>query len=158
MSARKRAAGFTLIEIIVLIVVVAAALVGVLLAFQTTARASADPQVQKQAVAIAEALLDEILLTSYDALPNAAGRVNFNDVADYNGYTTAGGMVDIQGNPVAGLAAYNVQNVTVAVVALNDVGNALTPVAEAMRVTVTVTGPNNVAISLDGYRTRYAAP
>jgi MSHA pilin protein MshD len=157
-ATRDAAHGFTLIEIIVLIVVVSAALVGVLLVFQTTVRGSADPQVQKQAVAIAEALLDEILLTSYDPLPGTGARANFDDVADYAGYTTAGGMVDIQGAPVAGLGAYNIANVTVGAVPLNDVGNTLTAVAETLRVTVTVSGPNGVSISLDGYRSRYAAP
>lgn len=156
MSARTR--GFTLVEIVVLIVVMAAALVGLLLVFQTTVRASADPQVRKQAFAVAEALLDEILLASYDPLPGTGARANFDDVADYAGYSTAGGVRDIQNNPVAGLEAYNVANVAVAVVSLNDAGGTLTPVAEAMRVTVTVTGPAGVAVALDGYRLRYAAP
>jgi MSHA pilin protein MshD len=155
-----RARGFTLIEIIVLIVVMSAALVGLLLVFQTAVRSSADPQVQKQALAIAEALLDEILLTSYDpVLGTGPPRAAFNDVTDYNGYTTAGlGMRDIQDNAVPGLGDYNVANVVVTVVPLNDVGATLTPVADTKRVTVTVTGPANVAISLDGYRVRYAGP
>ena len=150
--------GFTLVEIVVLIVVMAAALVGLLLVFQTTVRASADPQVRKQAFAVAEALLDEILLASYDPLPGTGARANFDDVADYAGYSTAGGMRDIQNNPVAGLEAYDVANVAVTVVSLNDAGGALTPVAETMRVTVTVTGPAGVSVALDGYRLRYAAP
>jgi MSHA pilin protein MshD len=157
MCGRKRG-GFTLIELIVLVVVISAALVGVLLVFQTTVRSSADPQVHKQALAIAEALLDEILLTSYDPLPGTGARANFDDVSDYSGYTTAGGMKDIQNNPVPGLEAYNVSNVAVTVVTLNDTGNVLTPVAEAKRVTVTVTGPTSVAISLDGYRLKYVGP
>jgi MSHA pilin protein MshD len=150
--------GFTLVEIVVLIVVMAAALVGLLLVFQTTVRASADPQVRKQAFAVAEALLDEILLASYDPLPGTGARANFDDVADYAGYSTAGGMRDIQNNPVAGLEAYDVANVAVTVVSLNDAGGVLTPVAESMRVTVTVTGPAGVSVALDGYRLRYAAP
>lgn len=158
MCARRHPRGFTLIEIIVLIVVVSTALVGLLLVFQTAVRSSADPQVQKQALAIAEALLDEILLTSYDTLAGTGSRTNFDDVDDYIGYSTAGGMRDIQGNLVSGLGAYNVANVAVTVVPLNDVGGTLTPVAEAKRVTVTVTGPAGVSISLDGYRVRYDRP
>lgn len=154
----RSARGFTLVEIVVLIVVMAAALVGLLLVFQTTVRASADPQVRKQAFAVAEALLDEILLASYDPLPGTGARANFDDVADYAGYSTAGGMRDIQNNPVAGLEAYDVANVAVTVVSLNDAGGVLTPVAEAMRVTVTITGPAGVSVALDGYRLRYAAP
>src|SRR5215211_7630170 len=104
MSGRSRR-GFTLVEMIILIVVLSAALVGVLLVFQTTVRSSADPQVQKQALAIAESLLDEILLTSYDALPGSGpNRADFNDVNDYSGYTTGGGgMRDIENNLVPGL-------------------------------------------------------
>ena len=150
--------GFTLVEIVVLIVVLSAALVGILLVFQTTVRASADPQVQKQALAVAEALLDEILLTSFDPLPGTGlPRANFDDVNDYNGYATAGGIRDIQDNLVPGLGAYNV-TVAVAPVVLNDTGGVLTPVAEALRVTVTVTGPATVSIALDGYRLKYVGP
>jgi MSHA pilin protein MshD len=154
MSAR----GFTLIEVIVLIVVLSAALAGVLLVFQNTVRSSADPQLYKQALAVAEGLLDEILLSSYDPLPGTGARANFDDVDDYAGYTTAGGMKDINNNPIAGLTAYNVSNVAVAVVTLNDAGATLTPVTEAKRVTVTVTGPAGFAISLDGYRLKYVGP
>lgn len=150
--------GFSLVEVVVLIVVVGAALVGLLLIFQNTVRASADPQVRKQAVAIAEALVDEILLTSYGALPGTGARANFDDVDDYAGYTTAGGMKDIQDNPIPGLEAYNVSSVTVAVVTLNDTGAVLTPVTEAKRITVTVTGPQDFVFSLDGYRLRYVGP
>jgi MSHA pilin protein MshD len=157
-----RSKGFTLVEIVVLIVVVAAALVGVLLVFQNTVRGSADPQVRKQALAIAEAMLDEILLASYDPLPGGGGaRSNFNDVDDYLGYDTAGGgMRDIEDNLIAGLAAYNVGDVAVATVTLSATGPgpAVPNVAEAKRVTVTVTGPQGFSITLDGYRLNYAAP
>ncbi|HEX2199710.1 MAG TPA: prepilin-type cleavage/methylation domain-containing protein, partial [Burkholderiales bacterium] len=50
--------GFTLFEIVLLIAVVAAALVGVLLVFQSTVASSADAQVRKQALAIVEAVLE----------------------------------------------------------------------------------------------------
>ena len=157
----RPSAGFTLVEVIVLIVVMAAAIVGVLLIFQNTVRSSADPQVQKQVLAIAEAMLDEVLLSSYDVQPGTGTRASFDDVNDYAGYTTApGGMVDIQGAVVPGLQAYNV---SVAVVpaaidtAPSPCGPAC-PVAEAMRVTVTATGPGGISLVLEGYRMRYAGP
>jgi MSHA pilin protein MshD len=153
--------GFTLVEIIVLIVVVAAALVGVLLVFQNTVRGSADPQVRKQALAIAEALLDEILLAPYEVVAGSgAARMDFNDVSDYHNYSTAGGMRDIENNLIAGLGAYNVASVTVATVTLSATGPApaVPDVAEAKRVTVRVTGPQNFDVTLDGYRLNYAGP
>ena len=156
-----RSGGFTLVEVIVLIVVMASAIVGVLLIFQNTVRSSADPQVQKQVLAIAEAMLDEVLLSSYDAQPGMGTRASFDDVADYAGYTTApGGMVDIQGAAVPGLQAYNV---AVAVVPASidstpsPCGPAC-PVGETMRVTVTATGPGGISVVLEGYRMRYVGP
>jgi MSHA pilin protein MshD len=154
--------GFTLVEVIVLIVVISVAAAGVLLIFQNTVRRSADPQIYKQSLAIAEAMLDEVLLTSYD--PAAGGgppRANFNDVPDYNGFNTSpGGMTDIQGVAVPGLSDYNV-SVTVTTdgtTALNDEGATLTAVSDSRRVTVTVTHASGVSIALDGYRLRYAGP
>jgi MSHA pilin protein MshD len=145
MCARDR--GFTLAEIVVLIVVLSVALVGVLLVFQTTVRGSADPQVRKQALAAAEALLDEILLASYDPLPGTGARAAFDDVDDYAAYSTSG-IEDIQGVPIAGLASYNVASITVTATPLNGV-------AEAKRITVTVAGPQNFVVSLDGWRLKY---
>jgi len=158
MSGPSLRRGFSLIEVIVLIVVVSAALVGVLIIFQTSTRASADPQVQKQALAVAEALLDEILLASYDPLPGTGARVDYDDVDDYAGYSTAGGIKDIQGNPVTGLEAYDITGVTVTLVSLNDTGAVLPAVNEAKRITVSVAGPQGFGVTLDGYRLKYAGP
>ncbi|MGV8867286.1 MAG: type IV pilus modification PilV family protein [Janthinobacterium svalbardensis] len=52
--------GVTLIELIIFIVVVSIAVVGLLQIFARTTASSADPQLRKQALAIAEAMLDEI--------------------------------------------------------------------------------------------------
>jgi MSHA pilin protein MshD len=55
----------SLVELIVFIVIVSVAVAGVLLALNLTTRASADPLTQKQALAIAEALLEEVQLRSF---------------------------------------------------------------------------------------------
>jgi MSHA pilin protein MshD len=143
--------GFTLPELIVFIVVVGVGLAGILLVMNTAVRGSADPLVRKQTLAVAESLLEEILLKSYDdpdGLPNVveASRALWDDVSDYAGYTTSGGMQDMAGNAIAGLASYNVTGVTVTDVTLAGV--------PARRVTVTVTGPGG-PLSLSGYRTNY---
>lgn len=57
--------GMTLIELIVFIVVVSVGLAGVLTVFSVTVRNSADPLVVKQALAVADSMLEEILLKDF---------------------------------------------------------------------------------------------
>ncbi len=57
--------GLSLIELLVFIVVVGIAVTGVLSVFSLNARTSADPVVQKQALAIADSLLEEVLAKPY---------------------------------------------------------------------------------------------
>jgi MSHA pilin protein MshD len=146
-----RQTGFTLIELIIFIVVVAAGLAGILSVMNTVVKSSADPVVRKQSIAIAEALLEEILLKDY-ANPvggyTGAVRTQFDDVSDYAGYSTSGGIVDIAGTSVPGLTGYNVSP-AVTVAATTD----LTGVA-AKKITVSVTGQGET-ITLVGYRTSY---
>ncbi len=61
----KRQCGVTLVELVVAIVIVSASVAGVLIAIDRSARASADPLVIKQALAIAEALLEEVQLMPF---------------------------------------------------------------------------------------------
>jgi MSHA pilin protein MshD len=61
----KREGGLTLIELVLFIVVVSIAVVGVLQVMSYTARYSADPQMRKQALALAEALLEEVQLLPF---------------------------------------------------------------------------------------------
>lgn len=63
--APKHQRGLTLIELIVFIVIVGVALAGVLTVLNHTTRHSADPLVRKQALAIAEALLEEVMLQPF---------------------------------------------------------------------------------------------
>jgi MSHA pilin protein MshD len=57
--------GISLVELIVFIVIVGIAVAGVVGALSMATRASADPLVQKQALAIAEALLEEVQLQPF---------------------------------------------------------------------------------------------
>ncbi|MDD5295937.1 MAG: type II secretion system protein [Rhodocyclaceae bacterium] len=52
--------GLSLIELLLFIVVVSVGLAGVMVTYRVTVKASADPMVRKQALAVAEALLTEI--------------------------------------------------------------------------------------------------
>jgi len=58
----RKSAGLSLVELIVFIVIVGAAVAGVLGALNVSTRASADPVIQKQALAVAEAVLEEVQL------------------------------------------------------------------------------------------------
>ena len=165
--------GLSLIELLVFIVVVGIAVTGVLSVYSLNARSSADPMVQKQALAIAESLLEEVLAKPYtycdpdDANVETASSpadcagvtetetrysnlTPFDNVNDYHGFSMTG-IDDLTGTAIAGLAAYT------ASVQVQDAGafNGI-PAGETLLVAVTVTGPGNHSVSLSGYRTRYA--
>ena len=71
----RRAGGFTLPELVLLIVVLAVGSAGIFLAFKQSVMGSADPTIRKQAVAVAESLMEEILVMPYST-PAGASRRN----------------------------------------------------------------------------------
>jgi MSHA pilin protein MshD len=191
MSLRCRQSGASLVELIMFIVVIGAGLVGILGVLNTTTQGSSDPLIQKQALAIAEAYMEEVLAMPFTYCdpdnPNAAtaqsasvgvgptfcsagppdieligaeagetrgsGTTPYDNVNDYNSLAV-GVPASIDGTPIAGLGAYQVAVSVVGedLVATTDLVDA----AASQRVTVTVTGPGNTTVRLDGYRTRYA--
>ena len=149
---RKKQLGFTLIEMVLAIVVLGVGLAGVLIAFSTVARGSADPVVAQQMLAIAEEMMEEIQLKPYavaaNTAPAACARNTWNDVLDYNGYATSGQICTIDGTAIPSLAGYSVQ-VTVVAATLAGVG-------AARRINVTVTRGTN-SFTLTGWRTDFAS-
>lgn len=169
-SARRHAApraqaGVTLIELTMFIVIIAVAVVGILGVLSLTTRNSADPQLRKQALVIAEGLLEEIELArfTYCALddpvaatatstddcttgPAARGTRPYSQVSDYQQtevYTRDAANVDFP-------AGYNA-TVTVEHAALNGIS------ADAvLHIRVAVAFQGNQQVVLDGYRTRHA--
>ena len=167
-SDRQR--GVTLVELVVTIVVISIGLAGILVVMDRTTRTSADPMVRQQAVAVAEAYLEEILLKPYDestasgspegALGPEADETNrtlFDDVNDYHAMANNGCVTttaacptlgscacDHNGNPISSLAGYAV---TVQVTATTLNGEA------AELVQVSVTDPGGTIVDLSGYRT-----
>ena len=150
---QERQRGMTLIELMLAIIILGVGLAGVLLAFSTVTRGSADPVVAQQMLAIAEEMLEEIQLKPYLAAPNAApaacARNTYNDVLDYNGYA-ASGICTIDGTPIASLASYSVR--------VQVQGAALAGLAAtvALRITVTVTHGSD-SYMLTGWRTDFAS-
>ena len=173
------ARGLSLVELLIFIVVIGAALAGVLSVFIESTRASADPQLRRQALAIAESLLEEVQLMPFtfcdsddanvetasgpggcagaaEAIGPEAGESRyasppFDHVNDYHGFTMTG-IRDITNTAVPGLAAYSA-SVSVAAAALGSIAAGS---GDALRITVTVTGPGGTSVTLDGYRTRHA--
>jgi MSHA pilin protein MshD len=179
---RTRQQGISLVETILFMVIVSVAVAGVMGVYMATTRSSADPLVRKQALAIAESLLEEVRAMPFTwcdpddaavytaAAPGDCATAEgmgpeggetrysaatpFDNVNDYAGFDTAtsvpAGICDISGACIAALAGYRAQ-VAVANAAFNGI-----PAADALLVTVTVTGPTAETISLSAVRTRYA--
>ena len=161
---------------IMFIIIVSIGVVALLSVFSTTARKSADPMIQKQMLAIAEALLEEVESKPFTycdpddanattassaagcaSLPEAmgpeagetrSGATSFDNVNDYGPSLTINPFTDITGTTtIPGYAA----TVTVAASALNGIA-----ATDALQITVTVTGPGNSSLTLQGHRTLYA--
>ncbi|MFT7724187.1 MAG: type II secretion system protein [Roseateles sp.] len=169
----RQARGFTLIELLLFIAVVGIALAAMLRVFVTATLAGADPLIRRQQLAIAESLLREVQLMPFTAcdpddeqaetgscasLPEAPGPeagesrygpAYFDNVNDYAGFSMAG-IRDPGGAAVPGLAGYTA-SIAVAAAALDSL-----PAAEALQITVTVTGPDGSPLVLQGWRTRHA--
>ncbi|MEO7031144.1 MAG: hypothetical protein ABI351_01985, partial [Herbaspirillum sp.] len=178
-ATHRRQYGISLIELVMFIVIVSVGVVGILSVMNVTTKASADPLIRKQALAIAESLLEEIELQSFtycfpadaqaltatsaggcspgmseDLLPTIArvsnsGLRTASNVSDYRNFSM-NPIVDVSGNTVTGLGSYQA-NVTVEQVAFNNIA-----ANDSLRIVVTVTGPSATSISLTGYRLRYA--
>ena len=149
---RPAGRGFSLPEALLAIVVIGVGLTGVLAAFGSVTRHSADPVVHKQMIAVAQELLEEIQLKPYavaaHTAPAGCARDTFNDVRDYNGYSS-NGFCTVDGVAVSALAKFTVGS-SVASGTLGGVGAAL-------KITVNVQH-NGETLQLVGWRTDYASP
>lgn len=147
---RRHQSGFTLIEAIAAIVVVAVALAGILLVLNFNIAHSSEPMIRTQAYDIASAYLDEIMPKQYgDICPQkSAGRPNWEHVYCYNGLSNPNGARNQFDQSVPGLGRYSV-SVSVAATSVCAQGGSCPP---AEKVTVTVRHPPGIGISLSAYR------
>ncbi|NJD06090.1 MAG: type II secretion system protein, partial [Methylococcaceae bacterium] len=170
-------AGISLIELIVFILVVAIAVTAILSVMSSTVAHSADSLERKQAIAIAEGLLEEILAQPFTwcdpddanlttatsasgcaSLAESVGRESgesrfgpayFDNVNDYHGYADAIRAPD--GSAVANLADYAVS------VAVSQVGGSYGLSADAaLQVDVSVSRGGSAVLTLSGYRFRHS--
>lgn len=163
-SSPGRQTGFTLIELVITIVVIAIAITGILTIMDRTTASSADPMIRAQAVAIAEGYLEEITLQAFndpDGSEVGETRANFDDVDDYNALANNGCLAalvpprpcDQSGAPNNDLLGYTINvSVTPDGTNLNGLTN-----NQALRIDVSVTHAAAGTITLTGYRACYPA-
>ncbi|MES2150471.1 MAG: type II secretion system protein [Pseudomonadota bacterium] len=185
-TTRRPARGFTMIELIIFIMIVGIAVVGTISLLSVTSGRSADPQIRKQALTIAESLLEEIELAHFtlcdptdatadvaahasdcssvveDWGPEAGNSRPYDNVNDYVNSSTHVGSYTTDANggsfPSNYVATVSIKTES----GLGPSGGVImsdnTPAnMNALRIKVRVTyPPNNDFVELDGYRTRYA--
>jgi MSHA pilin protein MshD len=172
--------GFTLIEMVVLIVVLGVGLTGVTLVINQTVTQAPKALVQTRAMALAQAYLDEILQKRYDQTSGQGGiprcdssdnlavacsaslgpdsvsplgletRGSYNDVDDYNGVDDQP-PIDATGSAFPNYSGYRVQvSVSYAGSELGYANN-----RAAKRITVNVTTPLGNVIPVSAYRVNF---
>ena len=181
-SSRPR--GFSLIEVVIFIVVLGIGVAGMAVIYNQLTISSVDPVVRKQAVAIANSLMEEIQLRPFtlcdpddpnvftaptpacgtpeiigvEGTESRYGPTFFDNVSDYNGFQMLGSIQDISNNTILELNGFRA-DVTVVNAGADFVTVPVTPAIPAdaaLRISVIVTGPANVRVALQGYRLRYA--
>jgi len=158
--------GTSLIEVIMFILIVSIAVTGVLQALNVAVRASSDPLIQRQTLAVAESLIQEIDNQPYhqkdpynpngpdDAIGPEPGETRigsplpFDNPNDYSGYSETG-IVAPDGTSVSGLGTYSAS----VVATQQSMGNV--PSSDGLMVVVTATGPDGQSINLTTFRARY---
>lgn len=161
------------------VVIVGVALAAITPVFVQATASSVDPAIRRQALAIADSVMDEVLLmpntfcdpddANVETAASTAGCATltegagpepgetryttpqFDNVNDYDGFSMSG-IKDITNTAVTGLSGYSVA----VAVASATLGTITSGSGDALRITVTVTGPANTSVALDGYRSRYA--
>lgn len=151
-----RQSGISLIELVIFIVIVSVGIAGLLSVMNVTVKGSADPMIRKQAVAMGEAILDEVLAKDYanpaggftETSATCANRSQYDDVGDYacfSGPPFIAGTDTLGAGPITELGSYSAK---VAISAVTVSGAAM------KKITVTVTGGAET-IELFGYRANY---
>ena len=148
----SRQAGTTLIELVVAIVIISIAASSVLMALSTSVTYSADPMIRHQAVAIAEAYLEEIALKSFvdpDGVDGEGSRDLYDDVDDYDGLVDNGARNQF-GAAIADLSDYTVSVTVTASSALPSIAS-----TELYLISVQITHAANVDFTVSAYRANF---
>jgi len=148
MSRTKSQCGFTLVELIVAIVIIAICSISFMALLASQASRSGEAMIRDQATHIASAYLNEVLQMPFTDPGVVTGRNGYHFIDNYNGLTDNGAR-DQSGNLIAGLNQFTVR------VSVSQTGLGLVASADSRRVDVTVQHSNGIKVTLSGYRTRH---
>ena len=172
-------AGLTLVELIMFVIIVSVGVAGILTVFNVTAQKSADPQVRRQMLAVAEALLEEVQFKPFTLCdpddPNAATAVTSANCTGGTGgandesklplgfeagetRATYDNVSDYNGlslSPASDINGTPIAGYAATVSVTQQQLEAGIPLDASLRITVTVTHGSD-SLSLSGYRLRYA--
>ena len=170
----RKSCGFTLIELVLAIVILSIGVTAFVALINQTVRHSADPMVNSQANAIAQAYLEEIMLSNFcdpdltsdcptdcaaacnvcTAFSSQVGetRATFDDVCDYN--SLPDNIVRNRfGTQITPLNDYTVT------VQVDDTGVTLDGLSsnngQVVRIDVNITHANGADVSISGYKTNF---
>ena len=171
-------AGLSLVELIMFVVIVSVGVAGILTVFNLTTQKSADPQVRKQMLAVAEALLEEVEFKPFTLCDpddaNAATAVTSADCADpandesllplgpeasdtsraaFDNVSDYNGLILPTVSDLSGGTSLTGYSATISVT--QEQLQASIPLDASLRIAVTVTHGSD-SLSLSGYRLRYA--
>jgi MSHA pilin protein MshD len=153
----------TLIELIIVILILGVALSGVLTAFMLAFRHNVDPLVRKQALAVAESLMEEVASRAFALedlhnpeahVPNGLGpeaatgetrtsaTVGFDHVDDYHQHAQSGVLTDAAGQALGLTGSY----ATCVIVTPTGAALAGVPAGQALWIAVYVFGPGGAAM------------
>lgn len=175
--------GLTMVELVIFIVVISIGVIGILQVITFNTRNSADPMRRKQALAIAESLIEEVRLASFTycdiadpnvttasspsacTIPEVVGPESGNSrpYDNVNDYVSSLGTAQSYTTDVAGVAFPTGYTATVTINADATLGPSGAKLASdgssagmnVLRITVTVTYGSD-SVVLETYRTRYA--
>ena len=147
-----RQSGTTLIELVIAIVIISIAASTILMAISTSVASSADPMIRHQAVAIAEAYLEEIALKSFvdpDGVDGEASRDLYDDVDDYDGLVDNGARNQFDA-AIADLSNYTVSVAVTASSALPSIAS-----TDLYLISVTITHSASINFTVSAYRANF---
>jgi len=133
-------------------VIISIAASTILMAISTSVAYSADPMIRHQAVAIAEAYLEEIALKSFvdpDGVDGEGSRDLYDDVDDYDGLVDNGARNQF-GAAIADLSDYTVSVTVTASSALPSIAS-----TELYLISVQITHAANVDFTVSAYRANF---